>query len=90
VRAYVGERHPTLAVTVVANNRPVGRWELLGREPEERVVQVPADVVAQSPVLHLRFVIDTPVSPASLGISADDRMLGIGMEAMRISRAAGS
>ena len=41
-------------------------------------------VVASSPVLHLRFVIDSPASPAALGISADDRPLGIGMEALRI------
>jgi hypothetical protein len=89
VRAYVGGRNPTLRVTVVANNREVGRWEFVGGQPETRLVHVPADVVADSPVLHLRFVMDTPMSPATLGISADDRTLGIGMEAMRILHATG-
>jgi hypothetical protein len=84
LRAYVTTQHPAVTVTVLANNREVGRWRFDGGQPETRHVMIPAAVVASSPVLHLRFVIDSPASPAALGISADDRLLGIGMEALRV------
>jgi hypothetical protein len=86
LRAYLSDRHPTLAVTIVANEQAVGRWDFIAGQPEKRRVHIPAAVVARSPLLHLRFAIETPVSPASLGISIDDRTLGIGMEALRIVR----
>jgi hypothetical protein len=87
LRAFLTDRHPHLSVSVIADNQEVGRWDFDSGQPLERRVRVPAAVVGSSPVLHLRFVISKPASPASLGISEDDRLLGIGMESLRIVRA---
>jgi hypothetical protein len=87
LRAFVSGRHPRLSVSVIAGNREVGRWGFDSGQPSERRALIPAAVVASSPVLHLRFVISKPASPASLGMSEDNRLLGIGMESLRIVRA---
>jgi hypothetical protein len=88
LRAYLNDRHRRLVVLVIANNQEVGRWSFDSGHPAgERRVHIPAVVVGSSPVLHLRFAISKPASPASLGLSTDQRLLGIGMESVRIVRA---
>lgn len=81
VRAFVWPQHPRLAVEVVANGVPVGRWHFEHRQDRgvvERVAMIPAELVRHEPV-ELQFRIPGCISPRELGLSQDERQLGIGL-----------
>ncbi|HYL39350.1 MAG TPA: hypothetical protein VEV17_25750 [Bryobacteraceae bacterium] len=69
----VGGSSPTLAVRVKANGAPVAEW-VLGpeREPHQRSIHLPAEVLSRSPELTLTFEI-----PGAHGGTEDPRPLGI-------------
>ena len=97
VRAFVTERHPVLDVFVVANGQSVGRWTFTSwgqpRQPWEaselRHLEIPAAVIARSPVLFVQFAMLDPRSPESLGVSPDGRLLGMHLRELRISAESG-
>lgn len=81
VRAFVWPQHPRIEVEVVANDAPVGRWHFEhphDRGVVERVVTIPAELVQHEPV-QLHFRIPGCISPRALGLSQDERRLGIGL-----------
>jgi hypothetical protein len=76
----VKDRHPSLAVEVLANGVVVDRWSY--RYPGDnssviRSARIPASLLAASPVLKIELQIDQPAVPEALGVSADDRQLGL-------------
>jgi hypothetical protein len=76
----VKDRHPSLAVEVLANGVVVDRWSY--RYPGDngsvvRSARIPASLLAASPVLKIELQIDQPAVPAALGVSMDDRQLGL-------------
>jgi hypothetical protein len=76
----VKDRHPLLVVEVLANGVVVARWSY--RYPEDngqviRSARIPASLLAASPVLKIELQIDQPAAPAAVGISTDDRQLGL-------------
>jgi hypothetical protein len=73
-------RHPSLAVEVLANGAVVDRWSYRYPGDNGRVIRsarIPASLLAASPVLKIELQIDQPAVPAALGISTDDRQLGL-------------
>jgi len=67
-----------LEIHCVANGHRVGEWLFdTGAEPQQRQLVIPSDVHGGGP-LHLLWRIRNPRSPASLGLSTDDRLLGLG------------
>jgi hypothetical protein len=72
--------HPSLAVEVLANGVVVDRWSYRYPEDNARVIRsarIPASLLAASPVLKIELQIDQPAVPAALGVSRDDRQLGL-------------
>lgn len=81
VRAFVWPQHPTLEVEVFVHDVPIGRWRFDHRHDRgvvERLVTIPTELVQHDPVA-LRFRIPGCVSPRELGLSRDERRLGIGL-----------
>jgi len=81
LRAFVWPQHPTLEVEVLANDVPVGRWHFDHRHDRavvERFVVIPPELARRGP-LTLRFRIPGCASPRELGLSRDERQLGIGL-----------
>jgi hypothetical protein len=80
------ERHPTVSIGIEVNNAPIDRWEFHYPESTERSVWrhliVPADLVPTRR-LAFGFVIAGPIRPSALDIP-DDRLLGIGLSAVRV------
>jgi hypothetical protein len=76
----VKDRHPSLAVEVLANGVVVDRWSYRYPGDNARVIRsarIPASLLAASPVLKIELQIDQPVVPMAMGISTDDRQLGL-------------
>ena len=83
-QAFVTKEHPDQSVEVFANGTPVADWMFHnGESSTERKARIPADVTG-SDTLKLTFKIKNPRSPASIGVSADTRALGILLEKLRI------
>ena len=76
----VKDRHPSLAVEVLANGVVVDRWSYRYPGDSGRVVRsarIPASLLAASPVLKIELQIDQPAVPTAMGVSTDDRQLGL-------------
>jgi len=85
VRAFLPGQGKKLSVDVVANGTNVANWTFSEAGSERAVtVRIPKSVMTGRSTLVLSFDISDPVSPSSLGISADSRALGIGLERLTI------
>jgi hypothetical protein len=85
VCAFVTEVHPRICVRVSADGLEITEWSFdLNDQHADRPrwcnATIPActDNQRESP-LEISFVIDAPVSPLTLGLSADPRILGLGL-----------
>ena len=87
--AFVTPVHRHLIIIVAVNGtilKKVAYDYPSGVNEVERSVPIPAALVAASSgTLNIRFKIQTPVSPASMGLSADPRLLGLGMVWLKVS-----
>ena len=86
--AYLAPTHPLQKISVVVNERPVAdlRYEA-GGDTVQRVRVPQAAAAARKGRLVVRFEFRNPASPASLGASTDDRLLGLGLESMQVQDA---
>jgi hypothetical protein len=69
---------PELAVQpvdVVVNGEPVAHWEVAGKGEVSSVI--PASLIPKDGTLRIQFTIPKATSPHSLGLSIDDRKLGL-------------
>jgi len=81
VRGFVPPSHPTLDVDVLANGTRLTTWSF--RHPSdfsfvERVVVI-SPVLLVDGVVHLQLSIPGSRSPRELGMSQDERRLGVGL-----------
>jgi hypothetical protein len=75
---FVVDQHPRLAVRVFANDRRVATLRFVhGQTPPLHRFTIPCSAVAGGAHLCLCFDIRHPRSPASLGVGADGRLLGL-------------
>jgi hypothetical protein len=83
VKAYVNEKHPRQEVEVHVSDRMVDRWVFRDGDLHHVKVRIRADLLKDflvKPLLLITFKIKDPVSPAALGLSADKRALGLGVQ----------
>src|SRR5262249_34902976 len=77
----VKNRHPSLAVGVLANGIVVDRGSYRYPGDNGRVIRsarIPASLLAASPVLKIELQIDQPAVPTAMGVHpTDDRQLGL-------------
>jgi Uncharacterised nucleotidyltransferase len=77
------ESHPSLRVDIWANRRRLPSWrlELQHSRMHNRVIEVPKSALRDQ-FLVLTFVIRHPRSPTSLGLSEDNRSLGLFVQSL--------
>jgi hypothetical protein len=83
--AMVGESHPSLDVHVLVDSSRVARWRLAA--PFAAAIHeatIPAGLLSALRPCTIDFRILRPRSPASLGQSRDQRLLGIHLSALRL------
>ncbi|MDE2463150.1 MAG: hypothetical protein KGO02_05490 [Alphaproteobacteria bacterium] len=89
--AFLVPTHQKLSVSVFVNGQQLKIFDYSypqGASDSIRTVNIPANLVAQSKgLLKIEFLLSTPVSPEVVGLSTDDRQLGIGMIWLRLSTA---
>jgi hypothetical protein len=87
--AFVGEAHPEISMVAYANGQYIGQQKFENGEPLPKRVELtlPCNVVNERRgALDLRLRIEGAVSPQALGMSADGRVLGIGLIQLDVSR----
>ncbi len=84
---FVAEAHPRLAVQVFANDRKVATLRFVYGVPAEAMHRftIPCGVIGDGGSLCLCFDIRYPRSPASLGVRADGRLLGLLVQRIRLA-----
>jgi hypothetical protein len=82
--AFVHRAHPRLSVDVKVNGFDAGCWAFrASNEPREMNLTVP-EAWNRSSEIVLDFHIREPRSPIELGLSKDDRKLGIGLRTLKV------
>jgi len=87
IRAFVNENLPMQSVDVLINNEKVGYWRFDYGYPEpDTQIIIHSDVFNKAiSYTHIRFIISSPSSPASLGMSSDTRQLGIALRSIQFN-----
>ena len=83
---YLNDRHPTLIARVTANGVEIGKFKPTAANPAiEATLPLPATLLLQTgkPV-RIEILIDNPASPKSLGLSDDNRVLGFGVQSLKL------
>ncbi|MDH1231998.1 hypothetical protein N5C18_10370 [Stenotrophomonas sp. GD03930] len=79
--AFVNERHPSLKVTAVVNGVAVETYSFEATRPTRTMT---LSIPSNSSTLDVQFLIDSPISPKTLGMSEDVRDLGISVSAIEV------
>lgn len=66
-------------VVMMANGHVLGEIIRSQKDPQTEYVRIPASVIARSRILRITFTNTDPRSPLSLGMSEDNRELGLGL-----------
>jgi hypothetical protein len=82
---FVRPSHPQQRVTVAANGLELARTSFGQAVPSLLKVLVPARLIGSDGVVRLDFYCADPASPASLGLSTDDRELTFGVTRLVVS-----
>jgi hypothetical protein len=85
---YTQKSHPIQRVVVVVNGETVDQWTFLfGEKTATRHAGVPARVAALRTPVQVQFLLPDAIAPERLGLSEDDRRLGIGVIELSIDAA---
>jgi hypothetical protein len=79
-RTFIHVKHPQIQVEIWANGDKVTGWALNDPMPKLYRLTLPAGCLRTNGAIDLEFRIANPCSPLELGASADQRLLGIGLE----------
>lgn len=84
LRGFVSSKNPNQTAKVFLNGRKIGEViiELGDNKSQEITFNIPTNILMPESINSLEFHIADPVSPSSLGISKDTRLLGLGFESM--------
>jgi hypothetical protein len=83
-RAFVHSSHPETRVDVSVNGLHQESWVLTSGDLVERSMEISAETIGRE-TCEIIFDIPSPVSPAQLGHSSDERHLGLGLARMSLS-----
>jgi hypothetical protein len=83
LKAYVNSKNPEQTVSVFINNKSVGNIQIFSDEAQSKQFTF-ALPNAQDNKYKIRFNINKPTSPKSLGMNNDKRELGFGFIDMRL------
>ena len=85
--AFLAPLHEKQEVKILLNGSVIGTLKYsLSKNESIRTFEIPSEVLVTGPQsLKFEFIISNPVSPASLRLSEDPRMLGMGLMSMSIN-----
>ncbi|MGA8599129.1 MAG: hypothetical protein WB676_30800 [Bryobacteraceae bacterium] len=83
--AFTPPQHPSFEETMRVNGKEVAEWSITDPQVEKRV-RLPRNLV-RSRLLRIEFFDRDPRSPAELGLSPDDRKLGLALENLELEPA---
>lgn len=72
------------AADIFANDIKIGKLRFKDTILKDYQFTIPKEIIKKDGWLHLEFIIQNPSSPSQYGLSKDDRMLGIGMNWIKI------
>jgi hypothetical protein len=79
---------PQQRIAVLVNGKPLAEWSASSFEFETTSVRIPAELISED-LLHVSFQLPDAVSPESLGLSTDSRLLGIAVRNVRVKKPGG-
>lgn len=92
-RAFLVPTHQTLNIVVSINGQKLDTFKYqypLDASDSVRKVKIPGDLIARSKGLFkVEFEMENPASPASLGLNADSRNLGLGLAWIKLTSSTG-
>jgi hypothetical protein len=84
LRAFLHPKHPRIEVEFWVNGSKVKALTFKNASPNLYRLEIPRGSYGADGTIDLEFRIANPRSPLELGASADTRLLGIGLEWMRV------
>lgn len=90
-RGFATQKNPRVVATVLANGRKIGAYDFTYGDSDSKQLKFDiacADLRRSENALTLDFDIDGAARPSATGLSADGRLLGIGVEWIDIQRRA--
>jgi hypothetical protein len=81
--------HPVQRVEVEVNGRQLPMQTLKGGDSQLDFA-IPADAIGADRLIRLKFLLPDSVSPSSLGMPTDERLLSIGVKALRVGSSGAS
>ncbi|MDC6477178.1 sulfatase-like hydrolase/transferase [Methylophilaceae bacterium] len=85
LRAFlVKNKHQTQQAIVSLNNNVIGKIRISvgDKNPNEFIFDIPSQIILKNELNTLSFDIDTAVSPKTIGLNSDSRMLGFLFESI--------
>ncbi len=83
--AFVSEKHPAQTIIVEVNNAEIATWTFdLSSPAGVRTADIPR-ALAQDGTLRILLRSPGSMSPSQLGISTDERVLGLGVRTITLS-----
>lgn len=83
---FVSESHPCQGVGIIFNEKEIARQSLCigkgGEYPSSYKFVLPQELLPSDRKIDIRLVTPDSISPKILGISADDRVLGVGIRSL--------
>jgi hypothetical protein len=88
--AFLHKNAPTKSIKLWLNDRQVAHWQFRidGGSPLPARIAIPAALTRNRDILMLRFVIQSPCSPAEVGESSDLRALGLHLRSISLTKPA--
>lgn len=84
VQGFVHSGKPSIKVQIYGNGHELGSWNVSGA-PSQYKLNIPASMWHPFGILDLSLSIEDATSPKALGLSEDDRRLGLGVSTIAIS-----
>lgn len=83
--AFVAKEHPSVQINIVINGvKADSICFAYGQDYQNWIYRLPVSEITNG-MLHIIFSINNPISPLELGLSTDERKLGIGLRNIRLT-----
>jgi hypothetical protein len=84
LRGFITGNNPAQSSTVFFNGSEIGKANIRVGEknPRDFLFGIPPELIKSNEVNILEFYVDNPVTPKSVGVNNDTRLLGFGFQSM--------
>lgn len=86
--AFVNGAHPCQEVGIVVNKKEIARQKVCagngGEHPSPYKFKLNQELLRSDGIINIRLVTPDSISPKKLGMSSDDRVLGVGIRTLKL------